>query len=99
MSDPVPLAQALTELIALRGLARRQADTALQEAWAAAAGPAWAPLTRPGRIVRGVLQVEVASSALLGELTAFHGPELTRRLQQAAPHLRIKGIRFRLTGA
>ena len=98
MPDPLPLSAALAELIALRGFARRQADTELQDAWATAAGKEWAAQTRPGRIVRGVLHVDVTAAALLNELASFHGPELTRRLQQAAPHLRIKGIKFRLAG-
>jgi hypothetical protein len=96
MSDPLPLSAALAELIAVRGFARRQADGELQQAWAAAAGSEWSAATRPGRIVRGVLQVDVTSAALLGELTSFHGPELTRRMQQAVPQLRIKSIKFRL---
>jgi len=96
MSDPLPLSAAISELIAVRGFARRQAETELQRAWAAAIGENWSPQTRAGRIVKGVLQVEVKSAALLSELSAFHGPELTQRLQQIAPHLRIKGIKFRL---
>jgi hypothetical protein len=96
MSDPLPLSAAIAELIALRGFARRQADTELQQAWAAAIGEKWSPHTRAGRIVKGVLQVEVTNAALLSELSAFHGTELTQRLQQSSPHLRIKGIRFRL---
>jgi hypothetical protein len=96
MPDPQPLSAALAELIALRGFARRQAETDLQEAWAAAIGPKWASHTRPGRIIRGVLQVEVNSAALLSELSGFHGLELTQRLQESAPQLKIKGIRFRL---
>ena len=96
MPDPLPLSAAIAELIALRGFARRQADTELQEVWAAATGNEWAKATRPRQIVRGVLYVDVTSSALLSELSAFHGPELTRKLQQAAPHLKIKSIKFRL---
>src|SRR5579885_2446854 len=98
MPDPQPLSAALAELIALRGFARRQAEEDLQQAWVKAAGADWATHSKAGRIVRGVLHVEVKSAALLSELTSFHGPELTKRMQQTAPHLRIKSIRFRLTG-
>lgn len=96
MPDPLPLSAALAELIAVRGYARRQAEDDLRAAWTAAAGPDWAAQTRPGRIVRGVLQVDVRSAALLSELVSYHGVELTRRMQQAAPQLRIKSIKFRL---
>jgi hypothetical protein len=96
MPDPQPLSAALSELIVLRGYARRQSDGELHAAWKQAAGAEWAAHTRPGRIVRGVLQVDVTSAALLGELSSFHTAELTQRLQTAVPHLRIKNIRFRL---
>lgn len=98
MSEPVPLSSAISELIALRGYARRQADRDLREIWGEVAGPGWAAQSRPVKVARGILQVEVTSAALWSELTAFHTPELTRRLQRAAPHLRVKSIRFRLAG-
>ncbi len=96
MPDPLPLANALAELIAVRGYARRQADADLQSAWETATERQWPGQTYASRVVRGVLQVMVTSSALLSELSAFHQAALTTAIQQHAPHLRIKSIKFRL---
>ena len=96
MADPLPLANALAELIAVRGYARRQADADLQTAWETAIQGQWPGKTQATRVVKGVMQVTVTSSALLGELTAFHQATLTHAIQQHAPHLRIKSIKFRL---
>lgn len=95
--DPQLLAAALSELIALRGYARSHADRELQDTWNQIIDEAWAAATTPIKISRGVLYVDVRSAALLGELNAFHRPELTSRFQQLAPHLRVKSIKFRLT--
>lgn len=96
MAQPQLLSAALAELIAARGFARKQGDAALQAAWQQAAGPHWATMTRPGRIVRGVLQVSVSSPAAMSELVGFQSAELLKALQAAAPHLRIKDLKFKL---
>jgi len=95
MSEPQPLSLALTELIAVRGFARVRAEDDLQRAWKAAAGD-FASMTRPLKVVRGVLSVEVRSPAVLNELVSFHAAELTKRMQREAPQLRIKSLKFRL---
>jgi len=97
-ADPGPLhvSQALSELIALRGYARRRADNQLQDVWNAAAGEEIAPHTRVAGLNRGVLQVGVSNASLLGELTAFHKPALLKRLQQERPELRIRDLKFKL---
>ena len=96
MPDPLPLANALAELIAVRGFARRQADADLQAAWETATQNQWPGKTHASRVVKGVLQVTVTSSALLSELISFHQATLTEAFQQHAPHLKIKSIKFRL---
>lgn len=96
--DPQLLSSALAELIALRGLARTRAASDLEEAWSHVAGDQWALATRPLKISRGVLHVEVKSAALLGQLVAFHRVELTSRFQQQVPHLNVKSIKFKLAG-
>ncbi|MCY2968623.1 MAG: DciA family protein [Planctomycetota bacterium] len=97
--DPLPLSQVLSELIALRGYARRDANRELQNAWAAAAGEAVAKQTRAMEIKRGVLQVAVATSPLLSELVGFYRVQLVARLKALSPELRIKDVKFRLDGA
>lgn len=96
MAQPQLLSAALAELIAARGFARKQGDAALQAAWQQAAGPHWSTMTRPGRIVRGVLQVTVTSPAAMSELVSFQSVEILQTLQQSAPHLRIKNLKFKL---
>ena len=49
-------------------------------------------------VKQGVLQIGVASSALLSELAAFHKQSLLDKLQSDHPHLQVRDIRFRLRG-
>jgi predicted nucleic acid-binding Zn ribbon protein len=99
MSEPVKLATVLSQLIAQRGLARRQANQDLEAIWRETVGNEWSALAQPRTLQRGVLTVDVTSAALLGELTAFHAPILTRQLQQRAPHWKLKSLKFRLATA
>jgi predicted nucleic acid-binding Zn ribbon protein len=64
-------------------------------AWERAAGPALAAETRAATLQRGVLTVEVRSSALLAELQGFRTDELLSRLLAADPSARVTGLRFR----
>jgi hypothetical protein len=95
MSDPQPLSLALAELIATRGFARSRSDDDLQTAWRTVAGE-FAATTRPVKIARGVLTVEVRSTGILNEVVSFHTGTLLAAMQRQAPHLRIKSLKFRL---
>lgn len=95
-SGPQKLSDVLTKLIAMRGYARREADAQLQTLWSAAAGEPWSGQTRAVAIKRGVLQVDVAHSALLSELTAFHRGTLLKKLQELSPHLDVRDLKFKL---
>ncbi|WP_010587807.1 DUF721 domain-containing protein [Schlesneria paludicola] len=96
--DPQLLSLALSELIALRGFARVRGDNELEAVWKAVAGPELAAQTRPLQVSRGVLMVSVENAPLLSEISAFQGPELLQRLKQKAPHLKIKNLKFKLSG-
>jgi hypothetical protein len=96
--DPIPLAAALSELIAIRGFARIRSDNELEEAWKLVAGPELATQTRPQKISRGTLTVSVDNAPLLNELNSFQGPELIQRLSQQYPHLKIRTLKFKLSG-
>jgi len=99
MADaPKHLSQALSELVALKGLARVGSDGALREAWESAAGPEISGKTRVLGIKRGVLEVAVANSALLSELTSFHKGSLLKALQSQSPDLAVHDLKFRLQG-
>jgi predicted nucleic acid-binding Zn ribbon protein len=65
-------------------------------AWLAAAGEELAAETRASTLQRGVLTVEVRSTALLAELEGFRRQELLGKLLAAEPSGRITGLRFRL---
>ena len=89
----------LSELVALRGYARRVGTRELQRAWARVAGETVAAQTRALDVKRGVLQVAVASSVLLSELVGFYRTQLVAQLETQAPELRIKDVKFRLDAA
>jgi hypothetical protein len=67
---------------------------ALEATWAEIAGP-YAESTRVNALQRGVLEIVVANSILLQELTQFHKKQLLRQLQEkvAGP---VKDLRFRV---
>jgi len=96
--DPLPLSVALSELIALRGFARMRSDNELEAAWKKVAGPELAAQTRPTIVSRGTLTVAVENAPLLSELASFQGPELLQKLKQQFPHLKIKNLKFKLSG-
>lgn len=93
---PQRLSQALSELIAVRGYARVHADARLQSAWGAVAGAAIARHTHAVAIKRGVLQVSVASAALLSELAGYYRVAFLNQLQAEYADLRIRDLKFRL---
>lgn len=96
--EPQPLSAAISQLIALRGFARPQGNDDLGAAWRKAAGDEIAAHARPERLVRGTLNVAVDNAPLLSELTAFQGTEILARLTEAAPHLRVRKLKFHRAG-
>ena len=96
--DPLPLSVALSELIAIRGFARVRSDNELETAWKQVAGPEMTGQTRPLLISRGTLTISVENAPLLNELASFQGPELLQKLKQLYPHLKIKKLKFKLSG-
>ena len=81
--------------MARRGFAREQAAAACQEAWGRAAGPLAVEHTRAGSVRRGALEVIVASSTLLQELS-FQKSQLLKTLSELLPDEGIRDIRFRV---
>ena len=96
MSGPERLAQALSRLIALRGLARVRGESQLQETWSAVAGEPIASHTRVLEIRRGVLHVAVANAPMLSELVSFHKLVLLGKLQTDHGDLKIHDLKFKL---
>src|SRR6056300_584702 len=95
---PKPLSESLSEIVAFRGLARREGDNQLAEIWSSIAGKRIAQSTRVIGIKRGVLNIGVRSAPLLSELAAFQKTELLESLQQQHADLKIRDIKFVLQG-
>ncbi|HEX6985788.1 MAG TPA: DUF721 domain-containing protein [Planctomycetaceae bacterium] len=96
--DPQSLGAALSELFALKGYANAKGDAQLADAWKELAGQRIAERTAVLGVNRGVLQIGVASAALLGELASFHKPKLVDGLKERFPALKLRDIKFRLRG-
>jgi len=92
---PHKIADVLNELLARRGFARVQATEKLHRAWQSAAGEVLAAHSKVCGLRRGVLEVRVANSALLQELS-FRKVALLRDLIREAPDESIQDVRFRL---
>jgi len=92
---PEPIANILAELMARRGWARLQSSATVEAAWREAAGEQLAQYSRPGPIRRNTLEVVVANSTLLQELT-FQKSAILSRLDSLLPDQRIRDLRFRL---
>ena len=97
-SEPRRLSDALSELIALRGLAKVRGHAEISAAWKKVAGPRIAAETRILRVDRGVLIVGVTNSPLLGELVGFHRHALLDALKEQHPELKVTDLKFRLRG-
>jgi predicted nucleic acid-binding Zn ribbon protein len=92
---PKKIADVLAQLITARGYGRIQANADFTSAWQEAAGPELARFTRPGQIRRGQLEVTVANSTIVQELT-FQRERILAALQTALPDARLRDLRFRL---
>jgi predicted nucleic acid-binding Zn ribbon protein len=82
-------------VIARRGIGRVQAGGVRDAAWREALGEALASQTRPGAVRRGTLEVIVANSTVLQELT-FQKLEIVDRLARHAPELAVRNLKFRV---
>jgi hypothetical protein len=93
---PKPLSEILGELFTARGYGQFRARAELEAAWASAVGATATAQTELGEVRRGVLNVTVAHSALLEELSAFRKPAILVALRAEAPGTTIHDIRFRV---
>ena len=94
-SRPKKISDVLSELMARRGYTRQQAGAELDAAWRQAAGEAIGRYTRVGLIRRGALEVVVANSVLLQELT-FQKESILVSLATLLPQERINGLKLRV---
>lgn len=92
---PKQIGNVLAQLVQRRGYAQVRAAGEREKAWETALGEQLAPSTRVQGVRRGVLEVLVANSLLMQELT-FRKEDLLASLQDALPEEKIKQIRFRV---
>ena len=89
------LADVIAQLMARRGYARVQSSEAYETAWRQAAGSLAAQYTRVGQVRRGTLEILVANSTLMQELT-FQKGALVKKLGELLPEEGIRALRFRV---
>jgi predicted nucleic acid-binding Zn ribbon protein len=90
---PQPIADVLAQLMAHRGFAAQRRAAASEMAWREAAGDLVARYSRVGANRRGRLDITVANSTLLQELS-FRKPALLEALAARLPDEGIKDLRF-----
>ena len=93
--DPRRIGTIVAELLARKGFARVQSAAACEAAWREAAGELAAGYTRVGGLRRGALEVVVANSALVQELS-FRKAALLQSLADRLPDEPIRDLRFRV---
>ncbi len=94
-AEPHRIGKVLSELIALKGLARVHGVEQLQQAWRTVAGEEIGRQSRVLELSRGVLQIGVGNSAVLSELAGFHKQQLLQSLQERFADLKIRDIKFK----
>ena len=90
---PEPIGDILAQLMARRGFARVESAAALDAAWREAVGEL-AEFTRVGAVRRGKLEVTVANSTVLQELS-FRKSMLVSDIVRLLPDEGIQDVRFR----
>jgi hypothetical protein len=95
MPGPQRISNILSELMARRGYGRVQSTQAYEEAWRQAAGALAAQYTAIGSFRRGTLEVMVANSTLVQELT-FQKDAILKSLNELLPEQNIRNLRFRV---
>ena len=92
---PQQIGIAIAELMARRGYGQIEWREQAWQAWQAAAGEHLASQCCVGHVRHGVVEVTVASSSVLQELT-FQKQELLRKIQHSLPSAKIRDLRFRV---
>jgi len=92
---PRRIGEVLPELMARWGYVRVRSAEAVERAWREAAGSWMAGYTQPGALRRKTLEVVVANSTLMQELT-FQKMTLLKTLNDLLPDEEIEDLHFRV---
>jgi predicted nucleic acid-binding Zn ribbon protein len=93
---PENLADVLARLFTARGWGRKSERVRLEQAWQDTVGAELARETRPGRLRRGVLEIEVRNGVLMQELAQFRKRKLLAALRERLPGMTLADLRFRV---
>jgi predicted nucleic acid-binding Zn ribbon protein len=93
--QPKPIADLIAQVVQKRGYAQVRAAGQWNDAWRDAAGEQFAAVTEVGPLRRGVLEVTVANSLVMQELS-FEKERILEHLKTARPDAGIKQLRFRV---
>ena len=97
--QPKKIGNVVAQLMQRRGFAQIENSRQLEDVWYSVIGNSivgdFTTTTRVGAIRRGTLEVLVASSLMIQELT-FQKQRILQAMQQAYPAGKIKKIRFRV---
>ena len=92
---PESIQDILGRVFTLHKIGRRNERLTLERTWAEIAGP-YAEQTRVNSFNRGVLEIVVANSVILQELTQFHKKKLLQQLKGKISSGPLTDLRFRV---
>lgn len=92
---PKKIGNVIAQLVNRRGYAQIREAGEQDKAWRAAVGEPLAKITQVSALRRGTLEVLVANSLLMQELS-FRKEELLARLQEELPRAGVKQLKFKI---
>ncbi len=92
---PKKIGDIVAQVVQRKGYAQAEAARQLEEAWSSAVGELGNRSTRVGKIRRGNLEIIVASSLVMQELS-FRKKNLLTAMQKSVPEAQIEQLRFRV---
>ena len=90
-----PISSVMRRLLAEKGYGAIESAQELLDAWPVIVGERLAKLTRPGRVAKGVMLVEVANSQALQEIH-FEKTKILKAIQRDLPAHKVTDLRFRV---
>ena len=94
-NGPQRIGLVIADLMARRGYGQAEWRDQAYAAWQETAGSQLGQMSCPGNLRRGVMEITVASSSVLQELT-FQKAFLLQKIQQHLPDAKIRDLRFRV---
>lgn len=96
-ADPKMLGDLLQAFIVERGLNRMLSANVIENTVFQILGPQKSSMVRVGQLRRGILNITVSNSCLLGELRSFQKPAIMKALRESGAASGLTDIRFRVS--